>query len=177
MLLALLLTALHITEGFVSQILLVAQCVLKALHGLLARAIALFTLLTLSHLHVFHHLHELIEKCLRLVHATLLHQLFDLIEKLLKLILRHGLCVRIRLRLLISVLTLLFRKLPHVIIHGLTQLLHQLGDLVLRRATPHGLVEHFLSTPQSFGGIRKVAFLELKCRLPEKVRQRIACVR
>ena len=119
---------LQIVEGVVRQALLIAQRILQALHGLLA--LRAFATRPLRHLHVFHHLAQLIEQFLRLGGPALFHQLLQLVQHGLHLVLGDLQSLLVVGILLIGVQRLLLRQLLHIVLHRFVQLLHQLGDFL-----------------------------------------------
>ena len=69
---------------------------------------------------------------------------------------------------LFPVLALLLGQLPHVILRRLAQLLHQLGDLLIRGAVLHRLRQPLLRPAQPFERIRQVAILEQHRQIPHR---------
>ena len=169
LLLALVELALKLLEAVIRQVLLLAQGVLQFLQHLLAFLARLALLLGL-HLQVLEHLAKLFQQCLGLFLLAGIGQFLDPVQKLLQLVLAefHGVGIALGL-LLVLVAHRLLRKLLHVVLHRLAQLVHQLGDFLFRRTVAERVRQPVLRPAQSFAGIRERAVLDQQCGLPEHV--------
>ena len=124
-------------------------------------------------LHVLHHLLQLAQGFLRLGHAALFHQLLDAVHHPLQVVLAHldrVLILGHLLLVLVRVLLCLPRELPQVVIGGLAQLLHQLGDLLIAGAVLHRLVQPVLRALQPFQRVGQVTLFEQQRQIPERAR-------
>ena len=126
---------LQIPERLIRKALLLAQRVGQTLHRLTASRIAL-TVLALGHAQVFHHPLKLFQRLLRLGKPALFHQLLDAVHHVLQILLRHPHHVfrELLVAVLLPVSLRLLRLLAQIVLRGVAQFLHQLGDLFVAGA-------------------------------------------
>ena len=174
LLLTLVRPVLQFTEGLVREILLIAQRIGQILHRLLAgraRPVAAFA--ALRHPQILQQLVQLLHQLLRFGHPAFFHQLLNAVHQGLQLVHRefHRILGHIRLIRAALIGLGLLGEHPHVIIGGVAQFLHQLGDFLVRGTVAHRLGEPFLRAAQPLARIGQRAVLQLHRQIPHRQRQ------
>ncbi len=146
---------------------LVAQRFGKVAHGLLTGAT--LTAFALRYLHVFHQLTEHFHQFGRFLHPAFFQHLLQLFQELLQLIAGHLHALLFLRGLSLGVARGLFGQLAHVILHRLTQFLHQLFDF--RRVGPVAdcLVQPVLGALKPLSGRGKIALFDHQGDFPQRL--------
>ena len=167
---------LQVAERLIGQALLVAQCFRQTFHGLLARRLLTLPALPLRDLHVLHQTLQFLKRLLRLGHAALLHQFLDAVHHGLQVILTHLHATFCHLLIVLegAVAHVLLGQLVHVILRGVPQFLHQLGDFLVRGAVLHRLRQPLLRALQPLKRIVQVTVFQQQGKVPQCLRDIVA---
>ena len=119
------------------------------------------------HLHIFHHLLELLQQRLRRVLGAALRQVLEPIDHVLQVALAHHLGIGIERPRQLLIIFQLLRQSLHVAGHRLAQLVHQLLDLVVAGAARERLLQRGFGVAQRVLRVGHVAVLDGDRHLPE----------
>ena len=166
---------LHLVEGVVHQLLLLADHVAELVDLLLhlARSLAVGLVAGLAGLQAVHEVAHLGQHLLGLLARAVLGGLFQLAHHAFEIVLAELLIVLV-LAVLIGLAFVLLGELLDVIVHRLAQLFHELFDLGFGSAVVERFGQLVLGVLQATFGVGEIAVFEPQRDLPQLVDDAVA---